>query len=203
MKIVQMTFSKTWNLGDYNSEKFEVIAGVEETDIPQMAAKDLILFVKSKGTSEVSMGQITKPVEKTEKAAENNVDKTVKTAENKKTKVKAVAETETTKQEANNGNKEKDSEKSSEEIKSEKVVSQKTSEKVKVGKTSPYNPDEPLHKKLVGEFLDKAAPSWRNNTAPYKEVSGIMKAEPFLDGEGLILESFKIQFIENVEAQKN
>lgn len=204
MKIVQMTFSKTWNLGDYNSEKFEVVAGVEETDVPQVAASDLINFVKTKGNSEITAGQVAQVV-KNETTSTKVVEKTNKSSETKKPKGKdaaneTVAEPENKKEEANNGNKEKSGEKSSEKT-SEKTVSEK-SEKVKSGKTTPYSPNEPVHKKLVGEFLDKAAPSWRTNTAPYKEVSSQMQDVEFLDSEGLILESFKVEFLNKVEAQK-
>lgn len=61
---------------------------------------------------------------------------------------------------------------------------------------TPYARDNELHKKLVGEFLNKAFPEWKKpaNIEKAKAASAAMAGKEFLDAEGLIIESFKTEF---------
>lgn len=59
-----------------------------------------------------------------------------------------------------------------------------------------YNREMDLHKKLVGEFLNKEFPTWKSDIAKAKQASLEMNGENFLSEEGLIIDSFKEKFRE-------
>lgn len=201
MKITGLTFEKRWNLGDYNHENLIATAGVEENENPSTALKNLIAFVRTKGVEEVEAAPITSsPSPKVQEVKDKKEAKETKTkTETKETKVKVEEKkVEETGKETSNG--EEKSEESS-QVKSEEKKSEK--EKiVKKNKGVPYDPDNNQHKKLVGEFLDKASPSWRANTAPAKAVSQTLRGDEFQDAEGLIMEEFKTKFLEELKKQK-
>jgi len=189
MRIVQVTFEKKWNLGDYNSELINAVAVIDEGENPSAVLKELIAYVKTKGETEIQGVAQTQPT--TTETKKEKVDKP------KKEKVEKTS-TEN-KEEAQDG-KEKSEKQSQASEKSEQSEVKET-KKVK-GKATPYDPDASLHKKLLGEILDKAAPGWKTNTAPYKEASQAMRGKDFLDAEGLVLENFKTEFIGKVPATK-
>ncbi|MDZ8083213.1 MAG: hypothetical protein RMX35_29625 [Nostoc sp. DcaGUA01] len=47
MKIETITYKRTKNLGSYQSETMEVMASLEEEDLPEDVADNLKLFVKN------------------------------------------------------------------------------------------------------------------------------------------------------------
>lgn len=61
---------------------------------------------------------------------------------------------------------------------------------------TPYARENELHKKLVGELLDREFPGWKRSElfAKAKAASVSMAGSEFLDAEGLILEAFKAEF---------
>ena len=184
MKVAHISFEKKWNLGDYNHEMIGALGLVEENEDPSAALKDLIVFVRTRGEESPSA------TSKVEPKSEPKQETTKETKAEKKTKKSAA-----TKEEAQDGEKE-----SSQEQAGEKSSESENTEKKKVkGKATQYNPEEPVHKKLLGEILDKSAPNWKQNTPPYKEAAHLMKGEDFLDAEGIVLETFKTTFLSKVK----
>lgn len=55
MQIKTLTYSRTVNIGNFNSEKFEACADLDETDDPNVAGKELKEFVMAVLASQINM----------------------------------------------------------------------------------------------------------------------------------------------------
>lgn len=185
MKITTLGYERTWNLGDYNSEK--IISGciIDEGEEASEALKNLIAFVNSKGDDKVNSAQPAEPKPKKDK----------KPKEDKPAKNTEPEPSDDNEEGGDNGE-----EKSEKEAKKETKVEKE--KKPRKQTNTPYDPDNALHKKLVGEFLDKKAPKWRSNTDPYKLASRELSGSDFQDAEGMVLDSFVSEFLKEVEKQK-
>ncbi|MEH2307806.1 hypothetical protein [Nostoc sp.] len=47
MKIETITYKRVKNLGNFQSETFEATATLEEEDLPEQVAEDLMVFVRT------------------------------------------------------------------------------------------------------------------------------------------------------------
>lgn len=86
-------------------------------------------------------------------------------------------------------------------VKSEVTPEATTAPKKTKKSETVYSRETDLHKKLVGEFLDKEFPTWKKNAGNVekaKAVSVTLVGQPFLDAEGRVLESFKQSFREKM-----
>lgn len=93
---------------------------------------------------------------------------------------------------------EEDESDSEEESSSKKTKSKKKGR----SKSTTYDREDDLHKKLVGEMLDDNFPKWDKKKSLKKlaiKASKSMQGEDFLDSDGDILEDFQEKFLEQME----
>ena len=161
MKFNEIRYDKTFNLGDYQSEKIGSTIVLEDGEDPSKALRELIEFVHSRGITKVSkeIPQSTQ-MELTKDINPNPTEEKTKVEKPKKEKVTVVPEVK--------------------------------------AKTTPYNRDSDLHKKLVGELLDKNCTGWRKTPSKAKDASVKLAGVEFLDSEGLVLKSFSDSLIAEV-----
>jgi outer membrane biosynthesis protein TonB len=92
-----------------------------------------------------------------------------------------------------------------EEVKKEEPKKEKAGKKVAAkAKETPYNRADESHKRLLSAFLDKAQPNWKTKEVITKasKTSQLLSeaGEDFLDGDGVLLQSFKDKFLEQLRA---
>lgn len=190
--VNELRYEKTFNLGNYSSEKVGIAVALEKEENPGAILKKLMSFVETRGEGEFSgaapgavvqevVAQFKTPVAKEVKAKEPKVQKpkaekvTIKEPE-------AEAEIEAAAEEAT------------------EVVVEEQKKKVVKNKNTPYNRADSLHKALLSKMLDSREKNWRAKAAKAKEVSEQMAGVDFLSEEGTLLESFVTKFLESFKA---
>lgn len=163
MKTTEIRYDYTFNKGNYESEKIgATVAPVLETD----TAERLLAYAKA-----IVHGYVT---------GNNYV------ADPKQMELEPIVEE---KEEPKKKTKSKKVAKAVEEKVEEKVEEVEEKPAAKVKGATPYNRADALHKKLIGELLDRECPNWK------KEGKGLaaskaMEGKDFLDRDGQILPSF-------------
>lgn len=67
-------------------------------------------------------------------------------------------------------------------------------------KSTPYNPENALHKRLVKDIIDKEFPGWTKHISLIKEPIKALAGNEFLDEEGLVILPFKELLISTYKA---
>ena len=201
------------NLGNYEHEELEVTTAVKEGQDRTAAVEELREFVlvalNLKGSGSHSNTpkpeKVEAPKKEIEAKGETKVLKQKPLAEAKKGNEEtqsAVAEAPTTEEtvkadSGTNPTTEKKPEDSSKKDEKPKIAAKKeTTIKVKASKATAYDRNLDTHKALLGQFLDKEFPTWRKPEELKKAgtASRALQGKDFQDGEGNILDAFKIEF---------
>lgn len=191
-KFVEVRIDATINLGNYSSEKIGVtyvMAGGEDIFGAIKMCKDVVYGRTVATNVEVVVDQ---------KSTATAVEKKTPATATKKKEAPAAATATEPKQE---------------ETKAEEAPVQATETKeaaptatakrnIAKVKNTVYNRNNEEHKRLLSAFLDKAFPTWKSKDSIKKasEISSkLSEKEDFLDGEGVILESFKQKFLDGLK----
>lgn len=195
MKINGIKYSKKFNLGNYESEDIGVDVSVEEGENPSECLKAAMDFVSSKGGSPVME---EKPVV----AAKKKVEKAEPKKEAEQLELAAAEHEETVATMApapkvEEKERQKPGRKREKElpVTPEEKATHRTVVKTNI-KSTVYDRNLDLHKKLVAELLDASYPNWKANPSKAKEASIKLEGKEFLDNEGIILAEFKALFAE-------
>ena len=192
-KFVEVRIDATTNLGNYNSEKIGVtyvMADGEDIFGAIKMCKDVVYGRAVASNVEVVVDQ---------KSTATAVEKKTPATATKKKEAPAAATTAT--------------EPKQEETKTEEAQAQATETKeaaptatakrnIAKVKNTVYNRNNEEHKRLLSAFLDKAFPTWKSKDSIKKasEISSkLSEKEDFIDGEGVILESFKQKFLDGLK----
>jgi flagellar biosynthesis GTPase FlhF len=214
MTPYQVTFSKTRNLGDYNNEKLEITAQLDEDDCLAHCIEELKLhaylglgleyepefydndYGEDRGVPKESSkeNEEVPPVDTSKE--EVKVETEIKEEKKKVTRAKKEEVKKEVKEDVESvpelSESEEVAEKDIPEVKEEEKVveKKKTTVKLKV-KLTPYDRNLEIHKKLFKGLLDSNFPTWKSKPATAKEASVQLEGEDFLNAEGEIVESFK------------
>ncbi len=180
MKYNELRYEYKFNKGNYESETISIAVGLDNEN-PSDILKDLKAFVHSGGIAPVTTTQA--PV----------VEEKQLTLAPQETTIEEVAPTKVEEpkvKEKSNGSKKEGTDK--------KVSTKEASpKKEKVGKNTPYDRGNDLHKRIVTNFLrETLGAKWSTKAEKAKEASIALTGEAFLDQDGKILESFKKKFME-------
>lgn len=175
MNITLLKYEHTFNLGNYESEKFGAECMLTEGEDSVKASASLIEFVMAKGKV-VTSGLVAKTSDPAAKETVTEVSDSVKSDEPVQLEL-PVEEPVVEKPK-----------------KEKKAAAPKKEKKVNV----PYDRSNELHKKLIGEILDKKHTGWRKDPIKAKEASIAAEGEAFLDDKGQVLESFLVYFAEKM-----
>jgi hypothetical protein len=187
INVFEIRFKKTWNLGNYESETLEAACQLTEGECAVTAKEELIAFVKGETVKEQPAP--TQAVETEQpKKAEKKVAAKKEKAPPVKTESPVVDEAQPVKEDAVVVA--PAVEPVVEEVKEEAAPKAKKEKKFKAVAT-PYNRENDLHKKLLGELLDKSYPTWKKDPSKAKAASQLLAGKDFLDTEGKVIESFK------------
>jgi hypothetical protein len=165
MKINEIKYEKTFNLGNYESEKIGVSCAVDEGESSYAVLAAMKIFVSKRGLEIPEEEEKPQNVEAPEQK------------EQETPKVKAETETAETPKESSKPEKKKGG----------------GGAKVKRVKGTPYTRESEIHKKLFSELLFREFPKWNSSPegkAKGKEVSLKVVGQEFLDSEGLVIPSF-------------
>jgi outer membrane biosynthesis protein TonB len=178
------------NLGNYEHEELEVSAAVDGKDADA-------LMVEMKTFVCGHLGLETPVVGKSEKVEAPKKENATK-GETKVTKPKPQEEA--PKEEAPKEEAPKKEETPKEEPKKTK---KETTTKVRPSKNTVYDRAHDPHKALVGKFLDEEYSGWRKNDLLKKasEASKALNGKDFQDGDGNVLEAFKVEFRKFMDAE--
>lgn len=210
MKIQGLEYERGFNLGNYEQEKIKVQVLVEEGENPSDILADTINFVTSRGANQIK-SKITNGVAvgsgqqmvassstvthvstgaATTKDAEPKVKE--KAAKEPKAKVEAKVVEENKEEPKVEDKKEEAKVEPKVEEKKEEVKADTAPAAKKSRLNSAYNRTNELHKKVVGEILTKNFPGWDkpDRISKAKVASETLNGKDFLDGEGLVLQSF-------------
>lgn len=179
MKANGLRYERTFNRGQYESEKIMIEVALEDGESPNSVLKEMMDFVNSKG--ETSLSSSTKVVATSAPEKTEVVKKEKKTAA-KETVVEVKKEVETASVEA--------AKETAAEEKSPEVKAKKTKETF-----TKYDRNSDLHKKLIAEFLDDAFPQWKSKAQIAKEMSLKLNGEDFMDRDGLVIKPFRKEFL--------
>ena len=206
MKIFEIKVEITKNLGNYENEKVGLSAQVEEGESAQSCIsrlKDIAWGRESKEPVQMELIPAAKTTEtKTveTKAPETKPKETKKPKAKEEAKVEEKAAPTEVKEEAKVEEKAAPPEVETKKTDEEKAEKPPVKEEVAEPKgrarlkASSYDRSNELHKKFIGEFLDKEFPTWRTDTSKARKASEILNGKDFLDAEGMMLESFKEEF---------
>lgn len=178
------------NLGNYEHSELKVSTIVKEDQDINIEIERLKMLVHCHlGIQEDNKDQLSLPIEKANKP----IEKTVAAIEKPKEK---VAVKEELKEEIKDEAKEKKT-----EAKAKKSTLE-TKPVKKLNKATAYDRALDTHKNLLGSFLDKKYPKWRNADSLKKaaEASKTLNGSDFLDDNGEILDSFKLAFSNFMDA---
>lgn len=174
MKLLEISYRKVKNLGNYESEELRV-SGAPTDD---QTARELIAELKSLVDSELS-GQGPTEFNAKVEVAEKPAKKT-KAAPKAKEVVEPEEEAAVVEEEP---------------VPEEDVV--KPSKKLikpAAKKNTPYTKAKEFHKKLLGNFLTANYPSWKKDArvkAKAATLSDALSGKDFLDADGEMLSSFE------------
>jgi hypothetical protein len=191
MKVTELVYGYTKNMGNYESEKIEVRTQLDENEKPLEVLSEMKEFVKNGTDFSPKTEKLAE-----EKAVENKTEKPLepqvsdeKPKAPKKTKAKKTTEEEAPAEE-----------KAEEEAKAPAKEEEKT--KKFREKSTPYDRTNELHKKFFGQILDGLVPGWRQDKGEKKakcvKISQELNGQAFLDSEGLVLPEFKAKMTEMV-----
>lgn len=189
-KFVEVRIDATINMGNYSSEKIGVtyVMGENEDIFKTIAMCKDVVYGKAVVTNvDVVTEQKTAPATATEKKAPATVTKKKDVAPT--TEKKVLAETAAAPVAEEN---------KAEEVATEQKTAPEPKRNIAKVKNTVYNRGSEDHKRLLSAFLDKAFPNWKSKEYIKKasEISAsLSEKEDFLDGEGVILESFKQKFL--------
>ena len=190
MKINEIKYEKKFNLGNYESETITVGAAVNDNEDPILVLASLKKFVESRGitasepVAEEQLELKPLPLEVTEAPVVALEEEKPKKA--KKQRLKAAVEPWTEDVAA------------VEETPDPAPAPAPAPAPKKASKlgTTPYNRDLDIHKKiLVSALNDQLGNDWKTKSAKVRDASIKLQGEPFLDKEGLLLQSFMESFI--------
>lgn len=168
MKVYDVKFGITKNLGDFNSERIDFASIVEEGECPLEVLAILKELVKGNKPASIKAEAITiaetkAPKEEVKVEKEEVVEEEAPAKEEKPVKKNAPAK--------------------------------KTATAPKKTKDVPYDRTIQTHKKLLGELFDEIAPDWRKDAdikpKAIEASKTLLIGEGFLDAKGNIVESFK------------
>jgi hypothetical protein len=162
MKIEIIEYGYTWNRGNYESEKLSVSARVEEGEVATAVIERL---------KDIVHGIIRDPV-----SVATSVSPKVEEPKVEAPEIKNETEAEVQKS-AKKPQKER-------EVKKKLTLAEK--------KQTAYDIENIVHKNIVGGILSKEIdPMWKKTPDRARAASKQMAGLPFLDEEGLVLQSFK------------
>lgn len=218
MKINELKYERTWNLGSYESEKIACQAVVEEGENAEQVLREIIEFVTTKGRHQEHQKGVQKAPE-TLKRDSAPVEEIIRQGESREESKDAQAPSESSQEKKRRGRPPMVKPPSAIQIASTPapseqlelvpevveppavVVEAPPAVQAKVDKkTTPYNRSIELHKKIVAENLDRHFPNWKSNAGKAKLVSEALEGKPFLDNEGRILQSFVDQLVSAMSA---
>jgi len=188
INVFEIRFKKVTNKGNFESETLEAACQLSEGECAVTAREELIAFVKGEALVAVSKEQEPIQDAKTEqpKKAEKKVAAKKEKAPPVEVESPVVDDAQPVKEEA--VVLKPAVEPIVEEVKEEPKA--KKEKKFKAVAT-PYNRENDLHKKLLGEVLDKSYTTWKKDPSKAKAASQLLAGKDFLDAEGKVLESFK------------
>ena len=166
MTITEIKYGYTFNRGDYQAERIDVSASLLESEDPATVLESLKRFVHDGH----SMKQLPLVPQDQSPAVSEEPAAAKKRKPRTSPEAKEAAKEERLKEEA-------------------KVINK---EYVEAKKSAPYDRKLDVHKKFFGEMLLKFDPNWKTSGLDRaKKISEEMQGIPFLDHEGLVLESFR------------
>jgi outer membrane biosynthesis protein TonB len=191
-KMDTVRYLRRKNLGNYEHEELEVSTVVEDGQSRSAVTADLRNFVNS-----ALNGGLQPTITKAEPSENKNPPKgETKVLKEKPQTKKEEPKAEEVKEEPKAEEAPAKEEPKAEEPKKEKAPKKETTTKIKPSKATAYDRELDTHKALLGKFLDSEFPGWRKSDLLKKAVaaSHALKGSDFQDGEGNILESFKVEF---------
>jgi hypothetical protein len=202
MKITEVKYGYTFNTGNYESQRVDITAVPEEGESAEYVLEQLKKIVHGHST----------PVE-TKKEEQQEKPKNVETNDYEIPHQPVEVEEEKPKKKGRKtGSKIIDgkeipgevAEQIKEEAKQERIaeIVEKIHPELKTRSIgAPYDRGNDLHKKMMGEFLNKEYPGWRDRINIFKEASAEMEGKELVNTEGLMLESFKVEYRKIVSAK--
>ena len=194
---VSLSYSRTKNLGDFNSEKVELTYELGENEDVYEAVK-LVKDTVCKALGITNDKHLEPYSDKPAATATAVEKKTPATATKKKETPAAVTAATEPKQEET-----KTEEAQAQATETKEVAPTATAKRnIAKVKNTVYNRNNEEHKRLLSAFLDKAFPTWKSKDSIKKasEISSkLSEKEDFLDGEGVILESYKQKFLDGLK----
>lgn len=197
MEITEVSYKKTSNLGDYNSEQIGMVAVVGSKEKPEKVLAQLKALVEGSSSStseetedetpEADEVEATRSTKKKggKKAAEEEIEEeVVEEEEEQPEEEEAVEEEEAT-----------------EEEEKPKAAKGKTFKK----KPQVYQRSNETHKEIFSGVMKKAAPDWKKTPESKdkaKQVSMTLEGENFLDEEGSVLPEFQAEVKKLMTAKK-
>lgn len=184
MKINTIEYLRKLNKGNYEHEELKVSAAIDEGESFDACFATLKEMVDSAlGIKEINKEQLVLPI----KQVEEKVVKPVKKHE------EVVSD--------DNKLEEKIEDKAEKKKGAKKASKPETVPAKKPIKETSYDRSLNTHKNLLGLFLDKSYPKWREAESLNKaiEASKSLNGKPFLDEAGEILPSFKESFSQFME----
>jgi hypothetical protein len=180
MDILEVKYSKRFNIGDYQHEEYTVLATLEENETADWAFAVLKERVErahlSKVKVEEKLPKVEEQLPKLEEAAKEEEAPVVKKAKGRPAGAK---------------NKPKDEPPKEEMAEEEKVEEAPKKTFKKVG--TPYSRQNEIHKKMFAEKLAMILPSWKETEAGKNKArlaSQTLEGKEFLDASGTVLPEF-------------
>lgn len=194
--VSEVKFMKRANRGNYEHEEatVTVVPNEENTQSVQEILADLKFEVDNflSGTSagvEVS----------TEDPKQEKPKKTKKAAPKVEKEEEENGEEESNEEEdeikSKDGEEDEEDEVEEEVVEEEEPAKKTTAGKKTFKKVTPYDRGNDLHKKLIGDMLNKNLKNWKTKASLAKTISQKLHGEPFLDSEGEILPEFQKSYL--------
>jgi outer membrane biosynthesis protein TonB len=182
MKLKEITYTRKYNLGNYESEDYTITAVIEKGDDELSVFEDLKALIKAAsagggGTPEEAEEEVEEEVEEEEIVEEDEEDEEEEIVE-----------------EDEEDEVEEDEEEVEEEKPKRATKKAPTSKKSFKKKPEVYQRTNSTHKDIFAETLKTVAPDWKKTTASKakaKEASLEMEGKDFLDDKGNVLAAFK------------
>lgn len=184
MEIKTMEYLRRKNIGNYEHEELKVSGVLEDGESSLEGFESLKYFVlKCLDIKEEDRNQLALPIKQIEEKAVKSVKKHEEVVSD------------------NNKLEEKIEDKAEKKKGAKKASKPETVPAKKPIKETSYDRSLNTHKNLLGLFLDKSYPKWREAESLNKaiEASKSLNGKPFLDEAGEILPSFKESFSQFME----
>lgn len=198
MKITGATFTRKYNVGQYESEDYTLTAIIDDNENATNALIELKEVVDAAFNNKTAVETKSNP----SKAKATPAKKSSKVVDLDEDEEDIVEEEDVVEEE---DEVEEEEEEEEEEVKPKAKPKAKAKSTAKKSKEQNYDREVETHKELFGEVLAEVAPKWKSSAegkAKVKTCSIKLNGQPFLDVDGEVLESFKLAVKKHMTAKK-